>query len=47
MSIDITTRTCKNCTFYPCFRVDCGKKCDDHMFEHEKIINEIEKKVGK
>lgn len=47
MSIDIVPRTCKNCTFYPCFRIDCGTKCDNHKFEHEKIIKETEKKVGK
>lgn len=35
-------RECKNCTYYPCFRLTCGKVCDNHKFEHEKIIEELE-----
>ena len=47
MSIDIIERTCNNCTYFPCLRINCGEKCDNHKFEHEKIINKTEEKVGK
>ena len=43
MSIDIIERTCNNCIFFPCLKINCGKKCDNHLFEHDKLINGIEK----
>lgn len=47
MSIDITERTCNNCRYYPCLRINCGEKCENHMFEHEKMIQEIDKKLNR
>lgn len=43
MSIDIP-RTCNNCRFFPCLRLNCGEICNAHEFEHEKIIKDIEKR---
>ena len=40
---DITERSCENCTYYPCLRTNCGKVCNNHKFEHEILITNIEK----
>ena len=39
-------RTCNNCTYYPCTRINCGVVCNQHKFEHEKMTREIDKKLG-
>ncbi len=34
-------RTCKNCTYYPCLRINCGEVCNQHKFEHETLIDKL------
>lgn len=38
-------RKCGNCRFFPCMRLNCKKDniCNQHEFEHQKIIKEAEK----
>ena len=44
MNID---RKCDNCTYYPCLRIDCSHEnvCNQHEFEHEKIIREVDNHI--
>jgi len=40
---DLIKRECNNCTYYPCLRINCGKVCDNHKFEHETLVKKIDK----
>ena len=41
METDLIKRECNNCTYNPCLRINCGKVCDNHKFEHEKLIEKL------
>ena len=38
-------RTCNNCTYFPCLRINCGKVCDNHKFEHEVMIKKMKEEI--
>ena len=41
-------RKCINCTSFPCMKEECAKNnvCNQHKFESEKMIEEINHKYG-
>ena len=43
METDLIQRSCNNCDHFPCLKTTCGEVCEQHIFEHEKIIAAIEK----
>lgn len=35
-------KSCNNCIYYPCLRIDCGKVCNQYKTEVQEVLEGID-----